>query len=264
MEEAKIALAPFLCSCPAVVTLGIRASFDDYSSAEKDLLRHAHRVFFPTPRFLDIFQALDIPTFPRPTTYRYQRSRVLQQLLFQYAGVPHPRSHIYYGKRQKRRILEELDPPFLLMGPESLPGSTYIVDTPQLPEAFLERHNPIIACEAIEWSQRIRLICVQFECVGALRQVSARPKASPYDANTFEALPLEILSSPRSGLHELHIMTLRFLELAQLDDILIEWGYGAGTWQMIGMSRPPMHWSTPGGAENRHHHICRFIQAGLL
>jgi len=101
----KVALAPFLRKCPAVLTLGVRAAISEYSATERAAILQAERIFFPTPRFVDIFDALDLPTFPNPTTYKYQRSRPLQQSLFKYHDLPSPRTRVYYGVRQKARIL---------------------------------------------------------------------------------------------------------------------------------------------------------------
>jgi hypothetical protein len=88
----KVALAPFLRECAGVITLGIRAAMSDYSQKERDLLLHAERIFFPTPRFSMLFKALEKSTFPSATTYGYQRSRVIQQLLTESLGLAHPRT----------------------------------------------------------------------------------------------------------------------------------------------------------------------------
>lgn len=254
----KIALAPFLRSCPSVVTLGVRACLDDYSQEEKTLLQQASRIFFPTPRFSDIFQALEKPTFPNPTTYRYQRSRILQQLLFQYSNIPQSRSRIYFGTRQKQAILNDFTFPFLALGPLTAQGMTpdsiHIVDSPRALRESLARYNPVIIRQAVEWDEHIQLVCVQYECIGALRC------ATSSTSRVFsEPIPFE-----HHSLREPLIVTLDLLRAAHLDDILVEWGYGHGKWQLIEMARPPAHWNSKKGRANRHEHISKLIETGIL
>jgi ribosomal protein S6--L-glutamate ligase len=257
MNTSKIALAPFLRSCSAVLTLGVRAGLDDYSPQEKDLLRRADRIFFPTLHFCDIFQALGKPTFPNPTTYRYQRSRVLQQLLFQYLKLPTPHSRVYFGARQKNAIPRDFGPPFLVLGPRVGSGkASYVhrVEDQQELQMALSRHNSVIVRHAAAWGERIRFICVQYECIGALRYV---PQQSGHAC--FEPVRPEhrSLQDPLS-------LTLELVRTAQLDDILVEWGYSGGNWQLIELARPPVTWDSMQGRFNRFHHIGMLIQAGIL
>lgn len=255
MNAAKIALAPFLSSCPDVKTLGVKACLDDYSTDEKILLYKAERIFFPTPRFVDVFGAMEKPTFPTPTTYRYQRSRVLQEILFQYLNIPHPHSRIYFGSRQKMRILQEFQRPFWLMGPHLVPCSQYRIDISRDIESYLRRYNPIIARESVEWAERIQLICIQFECRAALRLgLEQAPSA-------LSAEPLSLENPLLDGPLE---MTRALALAAQLDDILIEWGYDGEKWQCIEFARPPVRWKTSKGWVGRFQTICNLIQTGVL
>lgn len=254
-SRIKIALAPFLYSCPDVVTLGIRPCLDDYSEHERKMLLDARRVFFPTPKYVDIFQACQIPTFPRPTTYRYQRSRILQQLLFHYLDCPHVRSRVYYGKRQKKRILDHFRLPILIMGAGNVPGTIHIVHNIAELERLINMQHAIIVREFIQWTLHVQLICVQFDVIGALRLVSGKEGA------VAAAEPVDLhdaaLTKPIS-------ITKQLLLSGQLDDILIEWGCADGNWQLHGMGRPPVRWPTNRGTMNRHQHICELIQSGVL
>lgn len=258
MNALKIALAPFLRECSAVETLGVRACLDDYSQEEKRLLQKAERIFFPTPRFSDIFQALERPTFPNPTTYRYQRSRVLQQILFQYLKLPQPSSRIYFGTRNKQVILQDFRFPLLVLGAQVVPGASsetaQLVENREALQESLDRYNPVIIRQVVEWSQRIQLVCVQYECIGALRSVPGQP--CPVFPEPF---PTE-----HHSLREPLGATLHLIRAARLDDILVQWGYGDGRWQLIELARPPVHWNGTQGRLNRYQHIGGLIEAGVL
>jgi len=254
MRANNVALAPFLSACPAVVTLGIRSTIDGYSEEERRLLRHARKVFFPTPRFVDVFQAAERPTFPGAASYRYQLSRLNQQLLFQYLGWPHPRSRIYFGERQKERILCDFNLPFLAMSPHLPSAPVQLVEDAGMLEDCAVGHHPVIIQEYIRWDERVRLLCVNYECLGAQRCASDGRRSV-----CFDPVPVE-----HPSLEEPIQESLRLLRMAHLDDILIEWGRGNGKWRTIEMRRPPLWWTTPQGRLNRHERIGEMIESGRL
>jgi hypothetical protein len=250
----RIALAPFLSSCPLVLTLGIRPCLDLYSERERELLLRADRIFFPTRRFVDIFRASRISTFPSPSAYRYQDSRVLQQLLFDYLDCPRPLSRVYFGSKQKQKILDHFKLPVEIRTLRNAPNSVHIARHAYELEQIVKMQHSVLITECIEWSERIQLICVMYKVVGALQRCAdncshADPEPIPLEGS-FLRQPLDI--------------TERIVRAAQLDDILVEWGHARGQWQLLGMARPPVKWRLPQGTSNRHQLICELIQSGVL
>ncbi|MDY0041060.1 MAG: hypothetical protein RBS57_12180 [Desulforhabdus sp.] len=252
-SNLRLALAPFLDLCPEVVTLGVRPCLDDYSEQEVEWLRNAYRVFFPTRKYVDILHACQIPTFPCATTYRYQRSRLLQQLLFSYSDCPHPHSRIYYGQRQKERILDHFKLPVLVMGTLNVPDTIHLIRHAAELDRIINLQHSVIVRELVQFSERIQLVCVQFEPIGALRLLEGQPSSIT-----------EPVSLDHASLTKPLAVTKQLLQAARLDDVLIEWGNAGGSWQVIGMTRPPLKWPTPQGTMNRHHYICELIQSGAL
>ena len=104
MREKLVAIAPFLRSCPQLVTLGVRPSMGDYTPWQRGMLLSASQIFFPTPRFVRVLQAAGKKTFPSAFAYSVQKSRLTQEVLFQFLKCPHPFTRIYYGG-QKSSIL---------------------------------------------------------------------------------------------------------------------------------------------------------------
>jgi hypothetical protein len=227
---------------------------NDYTEDEIAILRNAHRVFFPTIRFVDVFESLGIATFPNSTTYHYQRSRIFQQLLLDYLDWPHPRTRIYFGN-QKRYILEDFQFPLYASGPKISQGSYNLVQNIECLREHAQRYNPIIIQEAVEWTERLRLVYVQYECLGAWHLACGHP-----EHGVFQPLPLEASHTVKYIVG----LTHRLLQLAQLDDILVEWGNDKGNWKFIQMQSPPSHLKTAKGIIERHDHICNLIQSGIL
>jgi hypothetical protein len=254
MKKTKVALAPFLSSCSAVTTLGIRACLGDYSEEDRQLLSRADCVFFPTIRFVDIFQAIGKTTFPSPASYRYPRTRVLQETLFQYMKLPHPRRRIYFGAGQKQHIVGESVFPLLVMGPGMHADSVHLVHDHDELEVCLPRHNPVLVQDYVEWKERVRLVFVRFELAGALRRVGSGSRPGSFEPLPFSHPMLE------STIH----VSLGFLKQIQLDDTMVEWGLGPDGWQLISIARPPARWPTTTGIVDHHILIRDLIQRGVL
>jgi hypothetical protein len=253
-RAVKVAIAPFLRAYPCVTTLGIQPSIADYADSEQRLLRDAECIFFPTQRFVDIFEAAGKATFPRATTYRYQRSRSLQQSLFHYLRIPCPHTRVYYGSHQKREILKDFSIPLWLMNLNPLKGQPRLVTSAVDLDFWAERCNPVIIREVLPLTERFCLIAVQQRCIAALRlpaDLSERTGAEPADlaAATLQAI---------------WVATGRLLRTALLDDIAVEWGFANGHWQVLGLDRPPPRVPTGSGMLHRHHYIGGLIQAGML
>jgi hypothetical protein len=226
----------------------------DYSPAQRELLRNARRIFFPTARFLDVLEAAGIPTFPSPESYRYLRSRILQALLFQVLGWPAARTRIYFGKRQKERILRDFQMPFDALSPRTRFGETRRIESLQDFESIPDLFNPLLIREVLPWEDRIRVTAVQHECLAAHRMTAGSGRSEP-------GLPLALSGAEMAPLLRL---SRKLTQLIHLDDISMEWGYCSNQWHIIEMTPPPLHIRTCDHIINRHSYICELIGRGVL
>jgi hypothetical protein len=250
----KIAIAPFLRACPAVITLGVRASVADYSAAELELLRQTACIFFPTPRFAELFRAAGKTTFPCATTYQYQRSRLLQQFLFDYAKLPSPRTRAYYGMRQRERILKEFAFPLVVLSPDAGQKETHLVTEVEELDSLTAQYRPVLIREALPWVARVRMVFVQYQCLSALR-------VTEVGAKTAEQEPIALSDA---CLVEILARTEKLLRSATLEDIVVEWGYAERQWWILRLARPPAKIRTIAGVLNRHQYLCELIQTGAI
>jgi ribosomal protein S6--L-glutamate ligase len=99
-----VALESRLRECRNVLTLGVKANLSDYSGRERDLILSSPRIYYPTAFYAEVFSAMGKPIFPSVHTYRFAQDKIRQTALFGMAGIPHPKTRIYYGKRQYHRI----------------------------------------------------------------------------------------------------------------------------------------------------------------
>lgn len=251
---ARVALAPFLRPSRDVVTLGVRPGMADYSAAERRLLLSARRIFFPTRRFVAVFQALGLPTFPSAASYHYQHARELQGLLFQVLALPHLHTRIYYGASQKQRVLKDFSLPVTILPTSSGPNREVEVSSRQQLTFWLERLNPVLVRASLPLKTAVRLIWVHYACLGAL----------PMTADGFECPPGGSLEVNDRAL-TLPLEASRWLVArAQLDDVAIDWGLTGEGWRLLRLARPPRAFATPGGRIDRHQHLADLIRAGVL
>ncbi|MFO8111883.1 MAG: RimK family alpha-L-glutamate ligase [Desulfosalsimonadaceae bacterium] len=109
----NIALEGRLRHCSNVVTLGVRPNFSDYSLEEKDLIRNAGKIYYPSTFYADMFAAIGKPIFPSVHTYRFVQDKIKQSALFAIKQIPTPRTRTFYGKKCFEKILTCFDFPMV-------------------------------------------------------------------------------------------------------------------------------------------------------
>jgi ribosomal protein S6--L-glutamate ligase len=117
MARQVLALEARLRTCSNVRTIGVRPNFTDYSEAEMQWIRDARKIYYPTAFYADLFDAVGKSTFPSYHTYKCVQDKIKQSALFQMAGLPHPRTRVFYGKRQNAKIGEHFSYPFIAKEP---------------------------------------------------------------------------------------------------------------------------------------------------
>ncbi len=108
-----IALEARLKGCQNVMTLGVRPNFSDYNIKEAELIRNAKKIYYPTTFYADLFDAMGKKTFPSYHTYKCVQDKIKQTALFNLLKVPHPKTRVFYGKRQKKTITDHFRFPLI-------------------------------------------------------------------------------------------------------------------------------------------------------
>jgi ribosomal protein S6--L-glutamate ligase len=143
MAREVLALEARLRQCCNVRTIGVRPNFCDYSEEEARLIHSAVKIYYPTAFYADLFDALGKPTFPGYHTYKCAQDKIKQTALFQLAGLPHPRTRVFFGKRQQSRIREYFSYPCIAKEPRGSAqgrGVFLIRSDAQLGDYMHERH----------------------------------------------------------------------------------------------------------------------------
>jgi len=226
------------------------------------MLLSASQIFFPTPRFVRILQAVGKKTFPSAFAYSVQRSRLIQEVLFQFLKCPHPLTRIYYG-RQKSSIVEDFSFPFRAMGPKTV-GITRLVSNTDDLRALSEIYNPLIIQEVLDFAECFRLVFVNYKCVGIIKRVSSGAQCG-FDSHGISSSPQsEQGIGPKFFSREIVSCLEKLLRSLQINDIAAEIGTTRRGWHLIELARPPLSWPTPDGVNNRFRLISRLIESNKL
>lgn len=164
MSRLRVAIGEQLKTSSHVVTLGVRPQLADYTRGERELLRAADTIFYPTARYVDLFATLGKETFPSANCYRLQGSRLKQTGLLRLLNVPHPRTRVYYGHKQKREILKDFAFPFVAKKPFSSAesGHVFLINDQEKLDWYNQYCNPAYIQEYVSADRELRVVVLNY------------------------------------------------------------------------------------------------------
>ena len=164
MKNSKkvIALEARLKGCKNVMTLGVRTNFSDYSRQEADLIRSADKIYYPTTFYAELFDAMGKKTFPSYHTYKCVQDKIKQTALFDLLEIPHPRTRVFYGKRQKGAICDHFEFPFIAKIPRgsAMGRGVYLVQNQDDLRTYCDLSNPAYIQEYRPAGRDMRVVII--------------------------------------------------------------------------------------------------------
>jgi ribosomal protein S6--L-glutamate ligase len=169
-----VALERRLRHCPQVTTLGVRPNFNDYNDRERQLIRTADKIYYPSSLYADLMDALGKKTFPSYHTYKFCQDKIKQTAIFQMADIPHPRTRVFFGPRQKASILQEYSLPLIakVARGSSLGRGVFLLRTREELENYCFTHSPAYIQEYLPIDRDIRVVVVGRKAVHAYWRLS--------------------------------------------------------------------------------------------
>lgn len=168
MKNKKvIALEARLRNCKNVMTLGVRPNFTDYSRQEADLIRKADKIYYPTTFYAELFDAMGKKTFPSYHTYKCVQDKIKQTALFDLLEIPHPRTRVFYGKRQKNAICDLFEFPFIAKIPRgsAMGRGVYFIRNQDDLHSYCSLSAPAYIQEYLASDRDIRVVIIGKEVV---------------------------------------------------------------------------------------------------
>ena len=157
-----LALEGRLKECKNVITLGVRPNFSDYSPADADLIRNAEKIYYPSAFYADLFNAMGKRTFPSYHTYKCVQDKIKQTALFEMMNIPHPRTRVFYGKRQKNNITDYFTFPFIAKIPRgsAMGRGVYLIQNNADLRSYIHLTNPAYIQEYLPLNRDIRVVII--------------------------------------------------------------------------------------------------------
>ena len=170
-----IALGGRLRASPIVRTLGVRPNFLDYNERERSLIRDAPKIYFPSSLYAELFHTMGKPIFPGYHNHLYAQDKIKQTALFQTAGINHPRTRVFYGKRQKATIRDYFDLPLIAKVPRgsALGRGVYLIRSTEDLERYCQLRGPAYIQEYLPIDRDMRIIVMGKRVVHAYWRVAA-------------------------------------------------------------------------------------------
>ena len=170
----KIAIGDRLRKCPSVKTLGLRPNFSDYTDEEKALIHRAEKIYYPTIFYADLFEIMGKPTFPSAHTYRFIQDKIKQTALFDVLKIPHPRTRVFYGKRQQLEITKYFSFPFIAKTPRTsdMGKGVFLIRNKKELEEYLSCNHAAYIQEYIPVSRDLRIVIIGYKPVIAFWRIA--------------------------------------------------------------------------------------------
>lgn len=249
MSRLRVAIGEQLKACSQVITLGVRSQMTDYSTWERELLLAADMIFYPTVKFVDIFASLGKETFPSANCYRLRGDRLKQTALFRLLRVPHPRTRVYFGRKQKQEIVKDFEYPFLGKKPfgSSDNRQLFLIQNKEKLNWYKEQFNPAYVQEYIAGEREIRILVLNCRIVEGSWRESAGDDFSCSSTRRgivrVDQLPAEAVSLARyiassAGLTDVAVDFIADGKRCWATELSFR--YGDRTWRQLGQDRLKM------------------------
>jgi len=112
-DHTVIALEGRLRACRNVITLGVKPNFADYPEADARRIETAESIYYPSSLYAELLDAMGKRIFPSLQTYLFAQDKIKQTALFSLLNIPHPRTRVFYGKRQRADVPIYFSYPFV-------------------------------------------------------------------------------------------------------------------------------------------------------
>ena len=174
MGRMVLALEARLRECRNVRTLGVRPNFCDYSVEEARSIRDAETIYYPTAFYADLFDALGKKTFPSYHTYKCVQDKIKQTAMFQLAGLPHPRTRVFYGKRQQSKIPQYFTFPCIAKEPRgsAMGRGVFLISNREELDAYTRDRHVAYIQEYISLDRDIRAVVIGGKVVHAYWRIA--------------------------------------------------------------------------------------------
>lgn len=157
-----VALGARLKKYPQINTLGFKPNFEDYTNEEQGQILNANKIYYPTAFYADFFNVMGKETFPSYHTYKFAMDKIRQTAIFKLLNIPHPRTRVFYGKKQKKKITDYFKYPFIAKKPvgSSKGNHVFLIHNDRELTSYLTSKGPAYIQDYLPIEQDMRIIII--------------------------------------------------------------------------------------------------------
>jgi ribosomal protein S6--L-glutamate ligase len=157
------------------MTLGVKPNFSDYSPEETELIREAQKIYYPSLFYAELFDAMGKKTFPSYHNYKCAQDKIKQTALFQLLNIPHPRTRVFFGRRQKVAIARQFQFPMIAKVPRgsAMGRGVYLINNQVELDAYCNCGSPAYIQEYLPIDRDMRVVVIGGKVVHAYFRVAA-------------------------------------------------------------------------------------------
>jgi ribosomal protein S6--L-glutamate ligase len=217
MTRTVIALEGRLRDCGNVRTFGVRPNYGDYSPAERAAMDGADVIYYPSRRYAFLFNTLGKRTFPSHHAYACAQDKIRQTALFQMAGIPHPKTRVFYGKRQQKKICESFSLPLVakVARGSALGRGVHLIETEAQLAAYCRHNHAAYIQEYLPSGCDIRVVVVGGTVIHAYWRYAA---AADFRSNVAQGGRVVLDTVPDAAL----VLAVKTAATCRWDDVGID------------------------------------------
>jgi ribosomal protein S6--L-glutamate ligase len=208
-----VAFEKRLRNCRNVVTLGVCPNLADYEPWQRELIREADTIYYPTEFYADILDTLGKRIFPSYHTYKFTQDKIKQTALFDLLGIQHPKTRVFYGSRQKSEILDHFHYPFVAKTARgsALGRGVFLIKDENDLSKYLALGGPAYIQEYIHIDRDLRVVVVGGRAIHAYWRVS---RGLEFRTNVSQGGQIYFKDIPQEGIS----FAVRVARLCRIDD----------------------------------------------
>lgn len=212
-----VALEKRLIGCRNVIILGVKPNFSDYSDEEVALIRDARIIYYPTLFYADLFDVMGKKTFPSYHTYKCVQDKIKQTALFGLLHIPHPKTRVFYGKKQKMEILEYFHFPVIGKIPRgsAMGKGIFLIRNQSELDAYCQKVHPAYIQEYFPIDRDIRVVVIGNRIVHAYWRIAL---PNEFRTNVAQGGIINLEPVPRAALN----LALTTARRCRWDDVGID------------------------------------------
>jgi ribosomal protein S6--L-glutamate ligase len=216
-KDKVIALEARLRQCKNVLTLGVWPNFCDYSRKDADLIRKAAKIYYPTTFYAELFDTMGKKTFPSYHTYKCVQDKIKQTALFDLLEIPHPRTRVFYGKRQKSKIRDHFELPFIAKIPRgsAMGRGVFLIRNPDDLHAYCSLTTVAYIQEYLPSDRDVRVVIIGSQVAHAYWRIAP---AGEFRSNVALGATISLDTVPQSILD----LALHTARRCRWDDVGID------------------------------------------